>query len=251
MSVYVGCVISSSVYPLQLIHPIWKLISTSMTMQLVNSFITSRIDYCNSVMIGLPGCSLKWFQSVLNCVVPLMWLFYSVTNCTGCVTMRKCILSAVCWWYSMHCMNLNHCTLLTSAKVLQMYQVIQQAAQQFIISWSIYQEPLNLVLIYSRWSVLLHGTCCQRTINIWGHFQNPIKDISFCEVFWSEFTFLEYPHLWPCPRIMALYKLHQYYYYHYYYYYWFLNNIITTIVNIIIIIVITSVAGCSHFNDYL
>jgi len=32
----------------------------------VNSFVISRADYCNSLLAGLPQFQLDWLQSVLN-----------------------------------------------------------------------------------------------------------------------------------------------------------------------------------------
>ena len=41
-------------------------ISTSSAVQLINSFVISRIDYCNSLLAGLPAYQLDRVQSILN-----------------------------------------------------------------------------------------------------------------------------------------------------------------------------------------
>ena len=63
---YIGYVISSSFYQLQLIRAIRKSISTSTAVQFVNSFVVSRVDYCNSLLAGLPACQLDRVQAILN-----------------------------------------------------------------------------------------------------------------------------------------------------------------------------------------
>ena len=42
-------------------------------MQLLNSFVVSRVDYCNSLTDGLPASQLDRVQSVLNCAVRLIY----------------------------------------------------------------------------------------------------------------------------------------------------------------------------------
>ena len=41
--------------------------------QLVNSFVISRIDYCNSILLGLPKYELDHLQSVLNVAALLIY----------------------------------------------------------------------------------------------------------------------------------------------------------------------------------
>ena len=45
---------------------ICKFITTSAAVILVNSFIASRVDYCNSILAGLQTCQLDRIQSALN-----------------------------------------------------------------------------------------------------------------------------------------------------------------------------------------
>jgi len=57
-------------HPMQLMITIRKFIPTSIAIVLVNSFIVSRVDYCNSL---LPICQLDRIQSVLNAAARLIY----------------------------------------------------------------------------------------------------------------------------------------------------------------------------------
>ena len=48
-------------------------ISTSTEVQLINSFIISRIDYFNSLLAGLPAYQLDRVQSILNFAIRLIY----------------------------------------------------------------------------------------------------------------------------------------------------------------------------------
>ena len=73
MTTHVGRIISSSFYQLRRIRAIRKSIPTWTAVQLVNSFVVSRVDYCNSLMAGLPASQLERVQSVLNCAARLIY----------------------------------------------------------------------------------------------------------------------------------------------------------------------------------
>ena len=73
MTTHVGRIISSSLYQLRRIRAIRKSIPTWTAVQLVNSFVVSRVDYCNSLMAGLPSSQLERVQSVLNCAARLIY----------------------------------------------------------------------------------------------------------------------------------------------------------------------------------
>ena len=55
MTTHVGRIVSSSFYQLRRIRAIRKSIPTWTAVQLLNSFVVSRVDYCNSLMAGLPA----------------------------------------------------------------------------------------------------------------------------------------------------------------------------------------------------
>jgi len=49
-----------------------KSLSFEAAMTLVNSFVISRIDYCNGLLAGIPKCLLDRLQSVLNVSAKLL-----------------------------------------------------------------------------------------------------------------------------------------------------------------------------------
>src|SRR5688572_16531184 len=60
-------------YQLRRIKTIRKFVPTSTAVILVNSFIVSRVDYCNSLLAGLPTCQLSRIQSALNSVARVIY----------------------------------------------------------------------------------------------------------------------------------------------------------------------------------
>ena len=73
MTTHVRRIISSSFYQLRHIRAIRKSIPTWTAVQLVNSFVVLTVDYCNSLMAGLPASQLERVQSVLNCAAQLIY----------------------------------------------------------------------------------------------------------------------------------------------------------------------------------
>src|SRR5688572_21677225 len=53
-------------------HPIRRSVSHSIFTTLVRAFVCSRIDYCNSLFIGLPKSRLSPLQLVLNIAARLI-----------------------------------------------------------------------------------------------------------------------------------------------------------------------------------
>src|SRR6218665_2310747 len=70
---HVSQLVRSCFYQLRRIKTIGKFIPTSIAVVLVNSFIVSRVDYCNSLLAGLPICQLDRLQSVLNAAARLIY----------------------------------------------------------------------------------------------------------------------------------------------------------------------------------
>ena len=62
----VTAVCKSSFFHLRNIFKIRKFLSYDTCNILIHTFITSRIDYCNSLLHGQPKCILQRLQSVLN-----------------------------------------------------------------------------------------------------------------------------------------------------------------------------------------
>ena len=65
-STHISKVCGVAFYHLHNIGRIRKFLSPDDTKPLVHAFITSRIDYCNSLLYGLPACQLNKMQRVLN-----------------------------------------------------------------------------------------------------------------------------------------------------------------------------------------
>src|SRR6218665_2865097 len=72
MTVHVSQLVRGCFCQLRRIKTIRKFIPTSATVILVNSFIVSWVDYCNSILAGLQTCQLDRIQSVLNSVARLI-----------------------------------------------------------------------------------------------------------------------------------------------------------------------------------
>ena len=66
MATHVTKIFSSSSYYIYNIRRIRKYLSQQSTETLVHAFITSRLDYCNGLLYGLPDCLLNKLQRVQN-----------------------------------------------------------------------------------------------------------------------------------------------------------------------------------------
>ena len=64
---------SSAFYQLHNIRRIRKYLSRESAETLIHAFITSRVDYCNSFLYGLPKCQLNKLQRVQNAAVSLIF----------------------------------------------------------------------------------------------------------------------------------------------------------------------------------
>src|SRR6218665_1592520 len=71
--VHVSQLVRGCFYLLCWIKPIHKFILTSATIVLVNSFIVSRVDSCDSILAGLSMCQLDWIQSMINSAACLIY----------------------------------------------------------------------------------------------------------------------------------------------------------------------------------
>ena len=73
MTAHVSQLVRGCFYQLRRIKTIRRFVPTSTAVILVNSFIVSRVDYCNSVLAGLPACQLERIQSVLNSAARIIY----------------------------------------------------------------------------------------------------------------------------------------------------------------------------------
>ena len=66
MSTHISKLCSSAFFDLHNISRIRKFLSPGETKSLVHAFVTSRVDYCNSLLYGLPASQLNKVQRVLH-----------------------------------------------------------------------------------------------------------------------------------------------------------------------------------------
>lgn len=74
MSLHISKACSSSYYYLHNIRQIRKYLTPVTTETLIHAFVTSRLDYCNSLLYGLPASSLHKLQKVQNTAARLIQL---------------------------------------------------------------------------------------------------------------------------------------------------------------------------------
>ena len=70
---HVNRLVRSCYYQLRRIKSVRQALPTAAAIQLVNSFIISRIDYCNSIFAATPSNQLDHVQSVLNVAARLIY----------------------------------------------------------------------------------------------------------------------------------------------------------------------------------
>ena len=71
---HINRICSSTFYCLYNMRRIRKYLSRSVTESLVHAFITSRVDYCNSLLYGLPNSRIMKLQWIRFChVTPLLF----------------------------------------------------------------------------------------------------------------------------------------------------------------------------------
>ena len=72
----------TSIAQLRNIADVRKYLTQNATEKLIHAFITSRLDYCNSLLYGLPSSSLKKLQKVQNMaakILTLRWKYEHIT----------------------------------------------------------------------------------------------------------------------------------------------------------------------------
>ena len=73
MSVHIGKTCSKAFYGLYKIRQIRKFLSPESTKTLVHAFVTSHLDYCNSLLFGIPKYQADRLQKVLNAAARLIF----------------------------------------------------------------------------------------------------------------------------------------------------------------------------------
>jgi len=72
LSAHVAMLCRSGFYHLRQLRPIARSLSTEAAKTLVHAFISSRLDYCNSLLFGVPDVLLRKVQSVQNAAARLV-----------------------------------------------------------------------------------------------------------------------------------------------------------------------------------
>jgi hypothetical protein len=75
MDKHINSICKATFFHLYNIRRIRKFLSSDCTQTLVNAFVTSRLDYCNSLLLGLPSNQLYKLQRVPNAAA---WLICNV-----------------------------------------------------------------------------------------------------------------------------------------------------------------------------
>ena len=70
---HVNCLVRSCFYQLHRIKSVGTVLPTSAAIQLVHSFVVSRVDYFNSILSGAPAVLTDQIQSVLNAAARLIY----------------------------------------------------------------------------------------------------------------------------------------------------------------------------------
>jgi len=69
---YICFVVKNSFYQLRMIARLMSFLSHDDLEKVIHAFITSRLDYCNSLYLGLPQSSLRRLQLVQNAAARLL-----------------------------------------------------------------------------------------------------------------------------------------------------------------------------------
>ena len=72
MRTHIGKVSSACFYHLRRLRQLHYAVSKSTMQRLVSAFVLARIDYCNSVLTGLPAITLAILKRVMNAAVRLV-----------------------------------------------------------------------------------------------------------------------------------------------------------------------------------
>ena len=93
MSFHISKQCASALHHLHNTSRIRRFLSADTSKSLVHAFVTSRVDYCNSLLYGLPVSHLNKVQRVLNATARLVcraprYTVAEVRCCTSCTGYR-------------------------------------------------------------------------------------------------------------------------------------------------------------------
>ena len=70
---HINFVCRSTYFHLRNIRSIGNMLTDNACSELIHTLVTVRIDHCNSLLHGLPGCSLSRLQRILNTAARILW----------------------------------------------------------------------------------------------------------------------------------------------------------------------------------
>ena len=79
---HIGNVVRTCFFQLRQLKAIWNCIPLDTAKTLVNAFVVTRLDYCNSLLAGVPSCQLHRLQSVFNAAARLVCSAYRYDHTT-------------------------------------------------------------------------------------------------------------------------------------------------------------------------
>ena len=83
MENFISQTAKSCYYPPHRISSVWKYLSTEATVKLVTSLVLlPRLDYCNSLLSGLPASSVHSLPRIQNCATHLILRKYKTDHIT-------------------------------------------------------------------------------------------------------------------------------------------------------------------------
>ena len=72
MRQHISKTVSACFYHLRRLKKVWRILGSSVTCRVVTAFVTSRLDYCNALLAGLPQSTIAPLQRVQNAPVRLV-----------------------------------------------------------------------------------------------------------------------------------------------------------------------------------
>ena len=138
---HVNKLCKSSHYHLRHISKIRKYLNENSTEMLVHAFVSSRLDYCNALLIGLPKYQIDRLQSVLNTAARIITFTCKYDHITP-------VLVRLHWLPVSYCIRFK-VLLLTYKALIMIY--LQNTYLSFLISLNIpaiLDLSLNICLVF-------------------------------------------------------------------------------------------------------
>ena len=129
---HVSKLCKSSHYHLRNISKIRKYLGENSTETLVHAFVSSKLDYCNALLIGLPKYQIDRLQSVLNTAARIITFTCKYDHITP-VLVR------------LHWLPVSYRISLSSCACRQIYKHLNQDWRQCFLKWPIFRWAFALL----------------------------------------------------------------------------------------------------------